>query len=210
MDYIFSALIGYLLGSVPTAYLLVKKTNGTDITKAGSGNVGALNSMEVSKSKFIGIAVLIIDLLKGVISTLIPNFIYPEMFIYPALSLLFAVFSHCFNPWLQFKGGRGLATTAGGAIIIFPYLLILWVLLWVIFYVMSRNIHLANITSTIFSFFVVLGTSEFAIKYAYPAPENISNLIMLTSGMLILIFIKHIDPAKEIISSFKYNRKVKR
>ena len=53
MDYIFSALIGYLLGSVPTAYLLVKKTNGTDITKAGSGNVGALNSMEVSKSKFI-------------------------------------------------------------------------------------------------------------------------------------------------------------
>jgi glycerol-3-phosphate acyltransferase PlsY len=210
MYYLFSAIIGYLLGSVPTAYLLVKKINGTDITKEGSGNVGALNSLEVSKSKLIGISVLVIDLLKGTLSVMIPILIWQDMFIYPAVSLMFAVFSHCYNPWLQFKGGRGLATAAGGALIIFHYLLVLWIIQWVIFYLMRKNIHLANIAATIFSLIIVLGTSGIAVKYAFPAPESSSNLIMLTVGVLILILIKYIDPLKEIISAFKTNWKSKR
>jgi len=210
MYYLFSALIGYLLGSFPTAYLFVKKINGTDITKEGSGNVGALNSMEVSKSKLIGISVLVIDLLKGAVCVLIPIIIWHDVFVYSAVSLMFAVFSHCYNPWLQFKGGRGLATAAGGALIIFYYLLALWGILWIIFYLMRKNILLANIAATIFSLITVFGTSDIAVKYAYPVPENVSSLIMLTSGVLILIFIKHIDPLKEIISSYKLNWKSNR
>jgi glycerol-3-phosphate acyltransferase PlsY len=210
MYYLFSALIGYLLGSIPTAYLFVKKINGTDITKEGSGNVGALNSLEVSKSKLIGISVLIIDLLKGTLSVTIPILIWKDIFIYPALSLMFAVFSHCYNPWLQFKGGRGLATAAGGAVVIFHFLLLLWGILWILFYLMRKNIHLSNIAATIFAIIVVFGTSDIAVKYANPAPENVSSLIMLTSGVLIIIFIKHIEPLKEIISDYKSNWKSKR
>jgi glycerol-3-phosphate acyltransferase PlsY len=210
MEYLFSSLIGYLFGSLPSAYLLVKKASGVDITKEGSGNVGAYNSLEVTKSKFIGISVFLLDFLKGVGSVLIPILIFHNEFIYPALSLMFAVFSHCFNPWLQFKGGRGLATAAGGAAIIFPFLLVIWCILWVIFYVMRKDIILANINATIFSLFVVFGTSKIANKYAYPQPEDISTLIMVSSAILILITIKHIDPLKEFISQIKNNRKTKR
>ena len=210
MEYLFSALIGYLLGSIPAAYLIVKRVNKLDITKEGSGNVGALNSFEISKSKLIGLTVLIIDLLKGLSSVLIPIFIFPGEFGYPAVGLFFSVFGHCYNPWLEFKGGRGLATAAGGAIIIFPLLLILWCVLWVIFYLMKKNIHFANISSTVFSLLVVFGISDIAIKYAFPQPVNESTLIMICSSVLILIFVRHIEPLKQYLVEQKSNWKIKK
>lgn len=60
MEYIFSFLIGYLSGSIPTAYLILKKVKGIDITIAGSGNVGAMNSFEVTKSKWLGFLVFLL------------------------------------------------------------------------------------------------------------------------------------------------------
>jgi len=60
MEYLLSSVIGYLLGSIPTAYIFLQKVKGLDITKEGSGNVGAMNSFEVSNSKFVGISVLFI------------------------------------------------------------------------------------------------------------------------------------------------------
>ena len=152
MEYLISSIIGYLLGSFPSAYILLKKTRGTDITNEGSGNVGAMNSFEITNSKLIGFSVFFIDFLKGACSGFIPVLLFPDKFIYPALALLFAVFSHCYNPWIKFKGGRGLATAAGGAAVIFPFLLVVWAVLWVIFYVMRKDILLANISSTSFLF----------------------------------------------------------
>ena len=193
MEYLISTVIGYFLGSFPSAYLLVKKSSGVDITKEGSGNVGAYNSLDVTKSKLVGFSVLLIDFLKGTGSVLIPILLFPNEFIYPALSLFFAVLSHCYSPWINFKGGRGLATAAGGAILLFPFLLVVWCVLWVIFYVMRKDISFANITTTLFTLIIVFGTSKIAVKYAYPQPENISTLIMVCSAVLMLIFIKHID-----------------
>jgi len=71
MNYVYSAILGYLLGSIPTAFILLKKSKSLDIRKKGSGNVGALNAYEVSNSKSIGILVLIIDFSKGLISYLL-------------------------------------------------------------------------------------------------------------------------------------------
>ena len=117
--------------------------------------------------------------------------------------MTFAVFSHCFNPWLKFKGGRGLATAAGGAVLVFPFLLVVWCILWVIFYLMKRDIIFANILSTIFSSLLVYGTTNIAIKYAYPPPLDISTLIMVSTAVLLIIFIKHIEPLNELISKTK-------
>jgi glycerol-3-phosphate acyltransferase PlsY len=89
MEYLISSLIGYMLGSFPSAYILLKKTKGTDITKEGSGNVGAMNSFEVTNSKLIGISVFVLDFIKGIASILIPRFIF-LMNSVPAISLLFA------------------------------------------------------------------------------------------------------------------------
>jgi len=207
MEYLFSSIFGYLLGSIPTAYLLVKKARGIDITKKGSGNVGAYNSLDVTRSKWIVLSVLIIDFLKGLGSVIIPTLLFPGQFIYPAIALLFAVFSHCFNPWIQFKGGRGLATAAGGALLISPVLLLSWCILWVLFYLMRKDISFANISSTIFSLVVAFGTSDIAIKYTYPQPDSLSTLILVSSCILILIFIRHIEPLKEFLEDQKKIRK---
>lgn len=207
MEYLLSSLFGYMLGSIPTAFLILKKSRGIDITNAGSGNVGAMNSYEVTNSKHIGLIVFFIDFLKGILSVLIIKFIYPDQFIYPALSLLFAIFSHCFNPWINFKGGRGLATAAGGAIFIFPYLLFVWVILWILVYMLKKDILIANIFATPFSLIIIFITEKISINYVYPAPSSHGELILLVSGGLLIIFIKHIEPLKEIISKKQRNKK---
>ena len=210
MEYFLSSLIGYLFGSFPSAFIFLKTAKGVDITKEGSGNVGAMNSFEVSDSKLIGYSVFLIDFLKGSASVLIPTFLFPDQFIYPAISMLFAVFGHCYNPWLNLKGGRGLSTAAGGAAFLFPFLLGVWAVLWVIFFMMRKGILFANISSTVFSLLVLFGTSKIAVKYTYPQPESISALMLISTAVLIIIFIRHIEPLREFISEQKNNWKIKK
>ena len=209
MEFLLSTSIGYILGSFPTAFLLVKIFRGIDITKTGSGNVGTLNTFRISKSKLIGFSVLFIDALKGALSVFIPLLLFPETFIFPALAMLFAVFAHCFNPWLGFRGGRGLAVAAGGSLVIFPYTVLLWVLLWVIFYLMKKNHHIANIAATILTLLLLFNTVDIAMKYSTIKPESSSSLIAITAAMLMIIFIKHIEPLKKIIEKQKTNRVTK-
>ncbi len=203
MEYLLSSLIGYFLGSIPTAYIVLKKSKGIDITNTGTGNVGAMNSYEVTNSKYIGLIVFAIDFLKGIFSVLIVRMIFPNEFVYPALSLLFAIFSHCFNPWINFKGGRGLATAAGGSIILFPFLLFVWIILWVLVYLTKKDILIANILATVLSLIVIYITEKINIEYVYPTPSSHGELMLLVTGGLLIIFIKHIEPLKEIISKIK-------
>lgn len=199
MEYIFSTVIGYFWGSIPTAFLVLKKSKGIDITNTGSGNVGAMNSYEITNSKYIGILVFLIDFIKGLLSVLITKLIFNDVFIYPALALLFAVFSHCYNPWINFKGGRGLATAAGGSILIFPYLLFVWIVLWILMYILKRDILIANIIATIASLLIIYLTENIALNYVYPVPVTAAELMLFTTSGLLIIFIKHIEPLKEII-----------
>ena len=201
MQYLVSCLIGYLLGSMPTAFIILKKAKGIDITTSGTGNVGAMNSYEVSNSKTLGILVFIIDFIKGVLSVVIILFFLQSSFVLAGMSLVFAIFSHCFNPWLKFKGGRGLATAAGGTLIVFPFLLVSWIVLWSLTYFIKKDILLANISATLFSFVITLIFYKQVIVYAYPQPITLNELILFTSSLLLIIFIKHIEPLKEIIAN---------
>ncbi|GBD86383.1 glycerol-3-phosphate acyltransferase [bacterium BMS3Abin03] len=206
MNYLISITMGYLLGSIPTAYLLLKNSRGIDIRQTGSGNVGAYNSFDVSNSKLIGLTVLLIDAGKGALSAYLAILVYGDVFIYPAVAGIFAIFAHCYNPWLGFSGGRGLATFAGVSIIIFPYLLIVWIVLWTIFYIIKRDIHFANIGATVMSLILIFNSLDIAIKYANPKPGSASTLILFTMTGLIIIFIKHIEPLKELIKDQKIIR----
>lgn len=203
MQFLISSLIGYLFGSIPTAYLLLKKSKGIDITNAGSGNVGAMNSFEVTGSKKIGIAVFIIDFLKGLIPVLIILWIYGDIFILGAITLIFSILSHCFNPWLMFKGGRGLSTAAGGSIILLPYLLVIWIVCWIIIYLIKKDILFANVFTNILALVFIFVSYGAAYEYAFPEPDSLGELLFLPVTGLIIIFIKHIEPFKEIIQNLK-------
>lgn len=207
MQFLISAVLGYLSGSIPTAYLLLKRKKGIDITNAGSGNVGAMNSFEITGSKKIGFTVFIIDFLKGLLPVLLSFLLFDRVFIFGAITLVFAVLSHCFNPWISFKGGRGLATAAGGSIIIFPYLLVMWIISWIILYAIKRDILYANVFTNILTLLILFITYKFAYNYAYPEPASVGELLLFASTGLIIIFIKHIEPLKEIFLKKQKNQK---
>lgn len=132
---VLSALLGGLIGSVPTAYLLVKRRHGLDVSAEGSGNVGANNALRASGSKWTGALVLLGDALKGAaavgVGWLVAERADIAPFVLASLALLGAIAGHNYNPWLSLSagrivGGKGLATAAGGFLLLTPWLLLVW------------------------------------------------------------------------------------
>ena len=203
MEFIISLLLGYVIGSFPTAFLLLKKVKNIDITTVGTGNVGAMNSFEVTNSKAIGILVLILDLLKGMLPILILKMFSLNDFSFLSVALMASIFSHCYNPWLKLKGGRGLASAAGGAALIFPFALVVWIILWVIFYFMKKDITIANVAASAMSLMVIVTSITTAIKYAFPKPDSEAILVLFTLGMLLIIISKHTEPLQDLFESMK-------
>ncbi|MEW6195121.1 MAG: glycerol-3-phosphate acyltransferase [Bacteroidota bacterium] len=201
MNYFFSFIIGLLIGSFPTAYIILKQFRNIDITQNGSSNVGALNSYKVSKSKKLGIVVFVIDFLKGVASVVIVKFLLGNEFPILMIALIGAVFGHCFSFWIKFKGGRGLATAAGGALIISIPILGIWIFLWLISYAFRRNIHFANFSATLLSTALGFSIGDVMNKYTTtPASSELEFSILLLL-LLSIILVKHFQPIKEYISS---------
>jgi glycerol-3-phosphate acyltransferase PlsY len=201
MYYLLSAIIGYLLGSIPAGYLMLKK-QGINIMTSGSGNVGAMNTFDITNSKVTGLLVFFIDAIKGLLSVYIPLLLFPFGFGYAAIALLFAILSHCYNPWIKFKGGRGLATSLGGTILIAPFIPALWLLTWILVYLIKRDILLGNILATILALLIILTFPDFVYKFSFPKAESISSLMFFSTTLLIIIFIKHIDPLMELLTKF--------
>jgi glycerol-3-phosphate acyltransferase PlsY len=200
MDYIYSAFLGYLLGSIPSAYIFLKIFKQVDITDAGSKNVGAMNAYKVSKSKYIGITVLFADFLKGLISYKLAVIIFPSLFIYPALSVLFAVTGHCFSPWLKFKGGRGLATGAGGLIAFIPLAVASWILIWLFTNLFKRNVHIGNFFATALTGILAFTFPDFFTKYSNPKPDSYLIYTLFCILIFTIILSRHIKPIKQYLS----------
>jgi len=174
---IIVCLLCYLVGSFPTAYLIVKMKHNKDITAEGSGNVGMLNSMQVTKSKSIGIFVLLIDILKGFVPMYLLLFVFNIEYSTIMAGSAFLILGHNYPVWLKFKGGRGLATGTGIFLVLNYFVLISWCIAWLITFALKRKVLVSNISATILiPFYVFLvnkisllevnwGLSTFSIKY---------------------------------------------
>jgi acyl phosphate:glycerol-3-phosphate acyltransferase len=199
-NYFSISVLSFLIGSFPTAFLLVRKHSGKDLRAEGSGNIGALNAFEVSKSKRIGILVLLIDLIKGAIPLGLVHLVVGDDFLAGSLAMIFVVAGHNYSPWIGFKGGRGLASAAGATILYNPFLLFLWAASWVIVFAIRRDVHVGNIAATIIAPIigwslpsVVRGFSQFT------CPDSLQ--IAIASGILFgLIFLKHLGPLRDLLS----------
>ena len=109
MDWLLALLLGYALGSIPFGLLLAKAAGRGDIRSIGSGNIGATNVLRTG-SKGLAAAVLLLDLAKGFLPVFLAWRWFPDAI---GLAALGAVVGHCFPLWLKFRGGKGVATTAG-------------------------------------------------------------------------------------------------
>ncbi|HNW39427.1 MAG TPA: glycerol-3-phosphate 1-O-acyltransferase PlsY [Candidatus Omnitrophota bacterium] len=161
MVLIFIALIiSYLIGSIPTAYLFGKALKGVDIRKVGSGNVGATNALRVLGRK-AGITVLLLDIIKGFVTVVVLGSYFADkvtLLSNQNLCILMGLFCICGHNWtifLQFKGGKGIATTFGVLIGLslkvagLNFVIGILILVWFIVFFAFRMVSLASICSAI-------------------------------------------------------------
>ncbi len=200
--------VSYILGSIPTAFILMKLIKGIDIREAGSGNVGGMNTYEVSGSKLLGFIVFLVDFIKGFVAVQIAKNYFPENFLLVGLSAFFVVLGHCFSIWISFKGGRGLATAFGSTITFVPAAFFIWAIIWIFVYIKNKDIHIGNIWATISTFILLLINFGFLKRFLYPPTENYIEYLLIVTLVLGVIFIKHIEPLKELISKSKLKREV--
>src|SRR5215813_7994932 len=129
MDYALALLIGYLLGSIPSGYL-VGRAKGIDIRQHGSGNIGSTNVLR-TLGKGPGYFVFACDALKGVAAVLFAKKFFPATGDLGAIGAAVAcILGHNFTPWLGFKGGKGMATSLGVLIGLIPLASVVGFALW--------------------------------------------------------------------------------
>lgn len=118
MKLIISALLGYLLGSLPTAFLISRIFYKKDIREIGDGNPGAQNVWR-SISKFAGTIVAVIDFFKGFFAFLLPYLFFND-YTFSYICSFFAIIGHDFPLWTKFYGGKAMASIYGIMFAMFP------------------------------------------------------------------------------------------
>jgi glycerol-3-phosphate acyltransferase PlsY len=143
--YLVSAVVSYLLGSIPFGYLLVRIFTGEDVRASGSGNIGATNVAR--KSPALGMATLVLDAAKGLAAVLFVGMAFggPHRHLLMTTAALFAVCGHLFPIWLKFHGGKGVATSLGAFALITPKSILCMVGLFVLLAVAFRYVSLGSI-----------------------------------------------------------------
>ena len=141
-------LFAYLMGSIPTAVLYGRLVHGVDIRKHGSGNAGATNSLRVLGKK-AGITVLIIDMLKGIIPILICRYFFsndPEDLILIGFA---AVVGHLLPVFAGFRGGKGVATSFGVILALYPLAALICLLVFLILVYLTRYVSLSSMAGSL-------------------------------------------------------------
>ena len=181
MDFLVVGIASYLMGSIPFGLILTKLFLNKDIRKIGSGNIGATNALRTG-NKFIGYSTLILDIVKAIIPVIYVKINYPDL-IY--IASLCAFLGHVFPIWLKFKGGKGVATYVGILFSINIILGLIFVVLWVFIFLLSKYSSLSSIIASISVpiYILITGQINDAIFFAI---------------MFILIFFTHRENIKRL------------
>ena len=200
-SYLLTALAAYLLGSIPTGYL-VARARGVDIRTVGSGNIGATNALRVL-GKSAGITVLVLDALKGFIAVAWLAEGLPSLFnlsiadpqAHQVLAGVCAVLGHNYTCWLRFKGGKGIATTAGVylALASLPLLIALGVFLLAL--LLTRYVSVGSIAAAValpvavwilkpHAILLAVATTALGVLAIYKHAGNIQRLLAGTESRM--------------------------
>ena len=185
LAYILTALTAYLLGSIPAGYL-VGKAKGVDIRTVGSKNMGATNVFR-TLGKGPGILVLFVDGLKGFAAAAWVSDLTMRFFQVPAEQALTmhvvagigAVLGHNYTCWLSFKGGKGIATTAGAYFALAPLSVSIALAIWIILFFATRYVSVASLAAAV------------ALPTAVWLTQPSLALSLVTTGLGIMAIYKH-------------------
>lgn len=164
MIIIVAIIISYLIGSIPTGYLLVKMSEHRDIRSVGSRSIGATNVLRAKGWKY-GIIVAVLDILKG----FVPAFAAFKLFNSPgpaAACALATVLGHCFPFSIGFKGGKGVATAMGAYAGLAPLPFLISVVIFIILTAITRYVSLASVViCSLFPFMILITKGPVQLVY---------------------------------------------
>ena len=157
LSFLAATGVGYLWGSFPTG-VVVARSRGVDLRSQGSGNIGATNAFRVLGKKW-GATVLLVDLLKGTLGCLCgaavamalagDSLSQEQAMWFRMLGALGSVLGHNFPIWLRFKGGKGIATSAGALAALTPWAFVSALGTWLLVFRWRRIVSLASITAAV-------------------------------------------------------------
>lgn len=196
MDFLFSLngelfIAAYLVGGIPFGLLLAKFFAGVDVKSSGSGSIGATNVLRVVKetnpalAKKLGAATLALDALKGVVVLTAGHFLGASEATLWGIAVL-AVIGHCFSPYLNFEGGKGIATGMGVMMFMLPIETVIALVVWFGF---AKTLRISSASS-------LLGLTALMISSFYIHPDMPHAPVILIGFIL---FYKHIPNIIRII-----------
>jgi glycerol-3-phosphate acyltransferase PlsY len=145
MHWVYAALLGYLLGSIPFGLILTRLFGAGDLRSIGSGSIGATNVLRTGR-KGLAAATVLLDLGKGVLAVLIAARLWPGL---ESLAAVGAVVGHCFPLWLRFRGGKGFATAAGVCLALAWPVMLVCAVVWAAALAASRLSSVASISAVV-------------------------------------------------------------
>ncbi|HMA77487.1 MAG TPA: glycerol-3-phosphate 1-O-acyltransferase PlsY [Candidatus Krumholzibacteriaceae bacterium] len=140
---------GYLLGSIPTSFILGKVLKGVDLREFGSGNLGAANTFRVLGAK-AAVPVLIIDIGKGFLAVKAVSLFGIDNSTLIALAAFLAVLGHNYSIFVRFSGGKGVGTTTGVFLAIAPVAVAICLIVWLVILLLTRIVSLASMSAAVF------------------------------------------------------------
>ncbi len=152
--------LSYISGSIPFGLILTKLFLKKDIRKIGSRNIGTTNVLRTG-NKFIAILTLFLDILKGVVPVLVTKYYFPNL-IY--LSGLMAFLGHIFPVWLNFKGGKGVATYVGIIFALSIKLGLFFCITWALIIFITKYSSLSSIVSALIIFLISFFENSFELN----------------------------------------------
>jgi glycerol-3-phosphate acyltransferase PlsY len=174
---VWLVVLGYLVGSIPFAFLLARRARGVDLRFAGSGNVGASNVFRTS-GKSAGVAAAILDVAKGSLVVLFAHRLGGDATV-GTMTGVAAVVGHVYPIWLRFRGGKGVATACGVFAVLAPVATIVAAIVFTTTMWVTGYVSVASLVAT-----VLLGP----VAYFTGAPEPVLFGILLTA---VLVLYRH-------------------
>ncbi|MBX3043457.1 MAG: glycerol-3-phosphate acyltransferase [Candidatus Kapabacteria bacterium] len=203
MELLLSIVVSYLIGTIPSSYIIVKLFGKKDIFEHGSGNPGALNSFETTGSRAIGISVLILDLVKGVAAAILAYYLSGGFYIPFMAGLVWVIIGNNYNIFFGGKGGRGLAVAAGAFGAVSPYFVVTWLVMWLAgYYIVRKNVHIANGIALIGAMILVFSTPDamYELFSFFPVTDYLALKITFSLGCFVIL-IRHFKPLRELAQS---------
>ncbi len=186
MFYVVVAIGAYLIGSFPSGFV-IGRFRGVDLRREGSGNIGATNALRVLGKKW-GYLCFALDIGKGALAVALAEFFAPAL----GLDVTFAgilaaigvLLGHTFSVWLGFRGGKGIATSGGIALALFPWpVFVLSIAAWIVVFLITRIVSVASLVAT-----GVLGGTLILLVATGPTPPA---LAVIGAAMCLLVVWLH-------------------